>query len=522
MAAAVKAARDAAPGLGPHPGRRPAPPPCTPAANAVEAATRRARRASCRAEMGKPVGGAADSIAAGRRHAAPVRRTRPHPPRPGAGRRRRGHRPDGVRPARRGRGDHPVERPGRGRPAACSAPRWSPATRSCHKPSERTPATGWRLAQLLAPHFPDGVFSLLSGDGAVGAALAAADGGRGRPRRLHRDRPVDRGGVRAHRRQGAAGERRQRPADRRRGRRPGLGGAAGGAGRVRQLGPDLRLGRADLRPPRRRRRRSSTRWPPRRDTLGRPSIGPLVDRRLRDAVARPGRGGAVEDGARALRGGAVPDGPGAYYPPTVLADCTDDMAVMREETFGPVAPVVTVGLVRRGADPGRRLAVRAGGDRADRLDEPRPAGLARAAGRHRQGQRGVRRRAGRCRAPAPGQRPGLRVRPGAARRDDRRRRPSTSRPRRPAGERQRERDQRLDLRRAAAGAGAAPRAAAGARPPRPRRSCRHADGGRPRHHRGRAAQHRGEQAVAGLAGGGGRRVSRPAGSGRWRTVSSGV
>ncbi len=55
-----------------------------------------------------------------------------------------------------------------------------------------------------------------------------------------------------------------------------------------------------------------------------------------------------------VRGGAVPDGPGAYYPPTVLADCTDDMAVMREETFGPVAPVVTVGLVRRGAAPGRR------------------------------------------------------------------------------------------------------------------------------------------------------------------------
>ncbi len=42
-----------------------------------------------------------------------------------------------------------------------------------YKPSERTPATGWRLAQLLAPHFPEGVFSLLSGDGTVGAALAA-------------------------------------------------------------------------------------------------------------------------------------------------------------------------------------------------------------------------------------------------------------------------------------------------------------------------------------------------------------
>ncbi len=51
---------------------------------------------------------------------------------------------------------------------------------------------------------------------------------------------------------------------------------------------------------------------------------------------------AVRAGARVVYGGVIPDGPGAYYPPTVLADCTDDMAVVREETFGPVAPVVTV------------------------------------------------------------------------------------------------------------------------------------------------------------------------------------
>jgi len=67
-------------------------------------------------------------------------------------------------------------------------------------------------------------------------------------------------------------------------------------------------------------------------------IGPLVDRRQREVVARH-VDEAVAAGARLLSGGVVPEGPGAWYPPTVLADCTDDMAVMREETFGPVAAV---------------------------------------------------------------------------------------------------------------------------------------------------------------------------------------
>ncbi|WP_181779999.1 aldehyde dehydrogenase family protein, partial [Pseudonocardia pini] len=51
---------------------------------------------------------------------------------------------------------------------------------------------------------------------------------------------------------------------------------------------------------------------------------------------------AVAAGARALTGGARLQGPGWYYPPTVLVDVTDDMAVMREETFGPVVPIARV------------------------------------------------------------------------------------------------------------------------------------------------------------------------------------
>jgi succinate-semialdehyde dehydrogenase/glutarate-semialdehyde dehydrogenase len=70
-------------------------------------------------------------------------------------------------------------------------------------------------------------------------------------------------------------------------------------------------------------------------------MGPLVDDRQREIVHRHVRE-AVDTGARLLTGGLVPDGPGSFYPPTVLVDVDDSMAVMREETFGPVAPVKVV------------------------------------------------------------------------------------------------------------------------------------------------------------------------------------
>lgn len=54
----------------------------------------------------------------------------------------------------------------------------------------------------------------------------------------------------------------------------------------------------------------------------------------------------VEDaraaGARVLTGGRRKEGPGDWYEPTVLADVDHSMKVMREETFGPVIPVMKV------------------------------------------------------------------------------------------------------------------------------------------------------------------------------------
>ncbi|PCN47675.1 aldehyde dehydrogenase [Curtobacterium sp. 'Ferrero'] len=70
-------------------------------------------------------------------------------------------------------------------------------------------------------------------------------------------------------------------------------------------------------------------------------FGPLVDDRMRQAVHAQVRD-AVERGAVLRTGGVVPAGPGSAYPATVLTGCTDDMVVMTEETFGPVAPVRVV------------------------------------------------------------------------------------------------------------------------------------------------------------------------------------
>jgi len=70
-------------------------------------------------------------------------------------------------------------------------------------------------------------------------------------------------------------------------------------------------------------------------------LAPLVDERMRRQVDEQVRD-AVAHGARALVGGAPSPGPGTYYPATVLTDCTPDMAIMHEETFGPVAPVQVV------------------------------------------------------------------------------------------------------------------------------------------------------------------------------------
>ena len=207
------------------------------------------------------------------------------------------------------------------------------------KPSERTPLSGALLAEVLAGHLPPGVLQLLHGDGRTGAALAA-----------HPD--VD---VVYHVGSSVTGASIRRAT------------AETGAHAVLEGGgKDACLVDAGVDPA----------WAAEQVALGafanagqicvsvervyvheavaEPflealtaqagsfSIGPLVDRRQREVVERHVQE-AVGDGARVLAGGTTPEGAGAWYPPTVLVGCTDDMTVMREETFGPVAAVRVVG-----------------------------------------------------------------------------------------------------------------------------------------------------------------------------------
>jgi succinate-semialdehyde dehydrogenase/glutarate-semialdehyde dehydrogenase len=51
---------------------------------------------------------------------------------------------------------------------------------------------------------------------------------------------------------------------------------------------------------------------------------------------------AISNGAKALIAGGRMESEGYMYSPTVLSDVNRDMRVMREETFGPVAPIITV------------------------------------------------------------------------------------------------------------------------------------------------------------------------------------
>ena len=209
-----------------------------------------------------------------------------------------------------------------------------------HKPSERCPGTGRLFADLLAQHLPDGVLEILDGDGTIGAQLASSDdvdvvahvGSSATGRAIERT-CAERGAKTVLENGGNDALIVDAGVDPRWAAEQAAQGAFANAGQicvsvervyVVESGAgaflDELVGQA-------------------RDWADR--IGPLVDRQQR-SVVQSHVDDAVAKGARVLIGGEPRPGPGSFYPPTVLAGCTPDMQVVREETFGPVAPVRTV------------------------------------------------------------------------------------------------------------------------------------------------------------------------------------
>jgi acyl-CoA reductase-like NAD-dependent aldehyde dehydrogenase len=74
---------------------------------------------------------------------------------------------------------------------------------------------------------------------------------------------------------------------------------------------------------------------------GEVDVGPMTMERQRQVVADH-VADAVARGARVVVGGGAPEGPGYFYPPTVLTGVDHNMRIMREETFGPVLPIMVV------------------------------------------------------------------------------------------------------------------------------------------------------------------------------------
>jgi len=71
-------------------------------------------------------------------------------------------------------------------------------------------------------------------------------------------------------------------------------------------------------------------------------IGPVIDAAQLDKIVTQVEQ-AREAGAKILTGGRKPDGlSGFFFEPTVLTNVNHSMAVMREETFGPVLPIMVI------------------------------------------------------------------------------------------------------------------------------------------------------------------------------------
>ncbi|PVZ12896.1 aldehyde dehydrogenase family protein [Actinomycetospora cinnamomea] len=216
-----------------------------------------------------------------------------------------------------------------------------------HKPSERCPHLGRRFAELVASFLPDGVLEIVDGAGPTGAALAG---------HADVDLVAHVGSIVAGRAiaQAAAGTGAHVLLEnggndplvvdddvdpRWAAEQAALGSYANG-GQVCVSVERIYVAAGVAEPFLDALAEEAARWVY-RPGPGEKALGPLVDRRHRDHV-HAHVAAAVSDGARVHAGGYVPEGEGAFYPATVLSGLSPAMAILREETFGPVAPVRVV------------------------------------------------------------------------------------------------------------------------------------------------------------------------------------
>ena len=82
-------------------------------------------------------------------------------------------------------------------------------------------------------------------------------------------------------------------------------------------------------------------------------LGPMVSAAQRSKVERK-LAAATEEGAELVTGGKRPEGfsKGYFFEPTIVTGVNHSMRLMKEETFGPIAPVMIV----KGIDEAIRLA----------------------------------------------------------------------------------------------------------------------------------------------------------------------
>ena len=217
-----------------------------------------------------------------------------------------------------------------------------------HKPSERSAEPGARLARRIAECLPDGVLEVLTGDGSVGEQVVADE-------RVQVVAHV--GSTATGRRIGAVvGARGGKVLLENGGKDPIVVDAgvdpAWAAGQIAtgaftnggQLCTSvervyLHVDVADAVLDELVRIAGSLRAGDPRDATT--TLTPIVDERQLEVIERH-VDEALAAGARCLTGGRRLNRPGTWYPATVLTGCTEDMAVMTEETFGPVAPVTVV------------------------------------------------------------------------------------------------------------------------------------------------------------------------------------